>query len=151
MPWNDVQTVELGQAEIPTILADFKIDGCQFLFAGTHPVPPGSRFLTDLRNDQLLKLALLVANRNAAAILVGDLNTTDHSPCFRQLLTRARLRDTRQGFGVQPSWGPFQLLEIPIDHCLVSPHIAVRRRRVGPHLGSDHRPVAIDLQLPAPQ
>jgi endonuclease/exonuclease/phosphatase (EEP) superfamily protein YafD len=84
-----------------------------------------------------------------AALVVGDLNTTDFSPCFRDFLKASGLQDSRQGRGIQASWGPFPLLEIAIDHCLTAPEIAVMQRRVGPHLGSDHRPVIIDLRLPA--
>jgi endonuclease/exonuclease/phosphatase (EEP) superfamily protein YafD len=56
------------------------------------------------------------------------------------------LRDTRAGFGIQASW-PTQIppLGIPLDHCLVSPELVVLDRRLGPAVGSDHRPVILEL------
>jgi endonuclease/exonuclease/phosphatase (EEP) superfamily protein YafD len=148
IPWSSVETIELGRAEVPTVVARFEIDGCDIALVGTHPLPPGSREMAALRNEQLVELARFVQQQDNGIIMAGDLNTTDFSPHFADLLVAANLRDTRQGLGIQPSWGPFPLLEIAIDHCLVSPEIAVLRRTVGPHLGSDHRPVIVDLQLP---
>jgi endonuclease/exonuclease/phosphatase (EEP) superfamily protein YafD len=42
------------------------------------------------------------------------------------------------------------MLGIPLDHCLVSPELAVVDRRRGPHVGSDHLPLLIEIQLPRP-
>ena len=147
IPWRDVQTVELGQAAVPTIVAQFEIDQHPVVLIGTHPLPPGSRSMATLRDEQLVEVAKLVRGQQGAAIVAGDLNTTDFSPCFRDLLATTSLRDSRQGHGIQASWGPFPFLEIAIDHCLVSPEIAVLQRSVGPHLGSDHRPVIVDLRF----
>ena len=143
-PWQAVRTLELGDSEEPSIVAEFG-DG-DFTFVGTHPLPPGSAGLAAVRNNQLLALGEYVANlRPRRIILAGDLNVTSYSPFFTDLLHQTGLVDTRQGFGLQASWGPFRFLEIPIDHCLVSPEMHVLRRRVGGHLGSDHRPVIVDL------
>lgn len=68
---------------------------------------------------------------------------------FRRLLARSGLIDTLRGRGYQPTWpGHFVPLWIPLDHCLVSPDLTVLDRRVGPHVGSDHRPVIVDLAFP---
>jgi endonuclease/exonuclease/phosphatase (EEP) superfamily protein YafD len=42
------------------------------------------------------------------------------------------------------------LVTIPLDHCLVSEEWHVSERRVGPHLGSDHRPVIATLHWAMP-
>lgn len=36
---------------------------------------------------------------------------------------------------------------IPIDHFLLSPDVKVVSREVGPEVGSDHRPVTIDVDI----
>jgi len=36
---------------------------------------------------------------------------------------------------------------VAIDHCLVSPEIAIRDRHIGPDVGSDHFPVVLDFAL----
>ncbi|MCU0878609.1 MAG: endonuclease/exonuclease/phosphatase family protein, partial [Pirellulaceae bacterium] len=79
-------------------------------------------------------------------VLAGDLNLTEHSPYFRDLLRASGLADTRQGIGIQASWSPrVPLLSLPLDHVLVSRELAVVSRRLGPPLGSDHRPVVVQL------
>ena len=80
-------------------------------------------------------------------IVAGDLNVTSFSPYFTVLLHEGNLRDSRQGFGLQTSWTPgLWLFGATIDHCLITSDLAVRRHTIGPHLGSDHRPVSIVLQ-----
>ncbi len=39
-------------------------------------------------------------------------------------------------------------LGLPIDHALVSAGIGIVSRRVGPDIGSDHRPLILDLKIP---
>jgi endonuclease/exonuclease/phosphatase (EEP) superfamily protein YafD len=49
--------------------------------------------------------------------------------------------------GTWPSRLP--LLRLPIDHVLHDPEVWVVRHELGRAVGSDHRPVAVDLRLPA--
>lgn len=148
LPFRDVQTREFGPAGVPTVVATFELSEQEVTFVGTHPLPPGSARMSAYRNEQLSDVAEFVRQQSGPTILAGDLNVTEFSPYFTDLLTATMLRDSRQGFGVQASWAPcLPILEIPIDHCLVSDGIAVTRRRVGPRLGSDHRPVIVDLTV----
>jgi endonuclease/exonuclease/phosphatase (EEP) superfamily protein YafD len=83
-------------------------------------------------------------------VLLGDLNTTSWSPGFQECLQISRLRDSRRGFGVHPTWPARQaVLRITIDHCLVSDGIVVEDHHVGPDVGSDHLPVLIKCRVPA--
>lgn len=152
--WQSVETIEWGTDGAPSIVAEFHSFGT---LIGTHPLPPGSRKIAEMRNDQLRAIGKYCRQQNEAAarngessrlIVAGDLNITSYSPFFHDLLRTANLLDSRQGFGVQASWSPRipLLFSIPIDHCLVSPSLEVINRRVGPKLGSDHRPVMIDLR-----
>ena len=149
LPWTSIETHYFGSAEVPTIVAEFELNGQSLTLIGTHPVPPGSATLAAERNEQLAEIGSFIGGKRDTLVVAGDLNVTSYSPYFHDLLKRCNLRDSRQGYGVQASWSP-QLpgLSIPIDHCLVSPEIAVHSRRIGPHLGSDHRAVIVELQLP---
>jgi endonuclease/exonuclease/phosphatase (EEP) superfamily protein YafD len=58
----------------------------------------------------------------------------------------SRLRDSREGFGIQPTWlSNKPLFMVPIDHVLVSEGINIHKRFTGPDIGSDHRPVIVDF------
>lgn len=46
----------------------------------------------------------------------------------------------------QPTW-PTHRPHSQLDHVLVTPPVRVTSARVGPHSGSDHRPVVVDLAL----
>jgi endonuclease/exonuclease/phosphatase (EEP) superfamily protein YafD len=112
----------------------------------SHPVPPISATNTSLRNQQVMELSRFLAGTEGPTILMADLNMTPWSPTFETLLDQSGLHNTGLGWGLQATWpaGVF-LLRVPIDHVLVSPGVMVLNRMIGPHLGSDHLPVIIDL------
>ena len=98
-----------------------------------HPELPGRAYRLRARMAQLEWLE--EREVQGERLLVGDLNTTSTSPLFRRLLERTGLRDSRAGFGRQPSWNhiPGQVPEavarvvrkvwVPgfaIDHALAS-------------------------------
>lgn len=138
----------IGEADVPSIVARFQIGDQPLTVIATHPVPPVNRLYAADRNRQLTAVAKLAAEQKDPVLLLGDLNTTSWSPYFSDLLQQSGLDDSRAGFGVQPTWPSGRaLLWIPLDHCLVSPSITVRDRRVGPFVGSDHYPVIVELEL----
>jgi endonuclease/exonuclease/phosphatase (EEP) superfamily protein YafD len=66
---------------------------------------------------------------------------------FRDFLATTGLKDSRVGFGWQPTWPTGSMsLRIPIDHVLVEPDLVVLERQVGPDIGSDHLPVRVRLK-----
>jgi len=148
-PLSQARMIGLGEAGLPSIEAEVQIDGQPVWILGTHPLPPSSARNARWRDVQLEHAAAHAASRSGSKLLLGDLNTTPWSPVFRRLLARSGLIDTLRGRGYQPTWpGHFVPLWIPLDHCLVSPDLTVLDRRIGPHLGSDHRPVIVDLAFP---
>jgi len=44
-----------------------------------------------------------------------------------------------------PSGGAGTVLGIPIDHALATPPLVIARRRIGPDVGSDHRPQLLEV------
>lgn len=150
MPFDSVETVELADSEVPTIVARMQVEDRPLVLIGTHPLPPIGGEYTGLRNRQLAALGHLAAKEQESVpvVLAGDLNTTSWSPAFADLLESSGLRDTRLGCGVQPSWPTTSpLIRIPIDHVLVSPDVTLQDRRLGDPIGSDHRPVILDFSV----
>lgn len=154
-PWKDAKRIEFGDAEIPSIEAFFEFNEKQLYFIGTHPLPPTGPEYSRSRNMHFVQLANRIREADHAlpTVVIGDLNCTPWSPYFRKLLAESQLRDSRNGFGNQPSWptsakiSMFGTMRIPIDHALVSRDITVVNRRVGPFVGSDHFPIIVDLGL----
>jgi len=149
IPLTNASVIEIGNAGVPSIIADITVEDQRIHLVGTHPLPPGSSEYARLRNDQLREVASHVGHQPKPTVVLGDLNVTPWSPYFSDLLTDSGLKDTSQGrglFGSWPAWLPFA--RIPLDHCLVSPSIQVADKRLGPQLGSDHLPLGIELIMP---
>jgi len=147
LPFVGASAIDLGAADVPSLEAHFDIDGSPLHIVLTHPVPPGA-WGTRERDVQLRHAAEHARGLGARTVLAGDLNITPWSPMFREMLTISGMRDSRKGFGVHPTWISQMpaALRIPIDHVLTSPDIAVVDCRVGPHIGSDHRPLIVDVR-----
>ncbi|MEM6672249.1 MAG: endonuclease/exonuclease/phosphatase family protein [Planctomycetota bacterium] len=94
-------------------------------------------------------------------LVLGDLNTTSTSPLFTDLCERLDVRDSRPGFGRQPTLklgstlpGPVPIpipgplrVSVAIDHALVSDGLAVLSRETFRIPGSDHRGIHVRLSV----
>ena len=145
---EDLEVRMIGVVRLPTLVARFKIKEKRLTIIGTHPPPPIGDDFAKYRNEQLRELARIASLEEEPVILMGDLNITSWSPFSRDLLEEGGLRDSRRGFGLQPTWPVgFLPLWIPIDHILVSDGVVIHDRFVGPDIGSDHFPVVVDFQF----
>ena len=148
LPVEDLRTVVLGEAGVPSTLATLTIDGERLSLLATHPVPPGGRDGFRLRNEQLAAIPAWLRQLDDHVLLMGDLNCTPFSSYFVELTRDAELSNAAQGFGLQPTWPTDSLLlRIPIDHCLHSDGIWISRFEVGRAFGSDHFPLVVDCVL----
>lgn len=139
-----IQAVNPYPNFVPT--AELTLGDRKLRIFGTHPLAPYNPAELALRNQQMVNLAEIVGPEARSTIVAGDLNTSNWSPCFRGFLRSTGLNDTRLGFGPLTTFpASFRLIQTTIDHCLVSPDIAVVDRRVGPDIGSDHLPIIVDL------
>ena len=129
----------------PFLHASFRFDGSTRHLWLVHPASPMRRRGKFTGFPELDALADVVAKQEGSTIVVGDLNTTDGSPHFRDFLGVTGLRDSRRGFGRQASWPVGSPFQIAIDHAFVSNDWAVVERKQGPSIGSDHRPFWIEL------
>jgi endonuclease/exonuclease/phosphatase (EEP) superfamily protein YafD len=137
-----------SEDDVPSLKATFSVGLKQITLLATHPVPPVRGEMFEWRNRQLAQIASWVRSVRGPCIVVGDLNMSLWSPYHARLLRDSGLKNARQGFGVLPSWPtmiPF--MEIPLDHCLISPGIGVRAIHTGPKIGSDHLPLIVELAL----
>jgi len=149
-PFRNAQTIYLGSAGVPTIMAEVVTPQGVCTILATHPLPPAGRLYAHLRNEQLAALAQYCQQITGPLLVLGDLNVTPWSPFFLRLLQDSGLYDSAHGFGVQATWPVDNiLLRIPIDHCLHSPDIQVVDRSVGPDVGSDHFPLGVEFNLPS--
>lgn len=148
IPLEYVSIEYWGQAEVPSIVATVHLDNRPVTLLFTHPVPPVNQQYFKWRNAQLETIASKRGQWANDLILIGDLNTSSWSYYFKKFVRDLGVRDSRLGFGLQPSWpAGLPLLWTTIDHCLVSDNLAVFNRRTGQHIGSDHYPVYIEVGI----
>ncbi|MDP6565939.1 MAG: endonuclease/exonuclease/phosphatase family protein [Alphaproteobacteria bacterium] len=148
-PFADHEIVMLSAAAVPSVLAEFDLDGRNFFVLATHALPPTSSNLARHRREHLAGIPALLRQLDAPVLLLGDLNASPWSYPFRRLLEQTKLRDGSRGRGFQPTWPTAMWpLLIPLDHCLYSAGISILDKIVGPHLGSDHYPVIVDFMVP---
>ncbi len=137
--------LDLGTLGFPAIRAFITAGGRRLTVFVVHPPPPVADLFREERVTQMKNLAALVAKEEDVVVL-GDLNMTPWSPIFRDLLAVTGLQDARTGFGVQATWPatmPWMLM--PVDHCLVSEDLVVKRCYAGSDIGSDHYPVVVEI------
>ncbi|MGD2156339.1 MAG: endonuclease/exonuclease/phosphatase family protein [Anaerolineales bacterium] len=147
-PLVKAETTSFGPYRVPSLVAEISVGEDPLTLIVTHSPPPKSAAGFLYRNQHLSSLADYVDSLQNAAMVVGDLNITSWSQFFKAFLQDSGLRDSRPGFGVQPTWpADFPVLLIPIDHALVSSHIVVHHRAVGPKVGSDHYPVILNFSI----
>jgi endonuclease/exonuclease/phosphatase (EEP) superfamily protein YafD len=118
-----------------TVIAPFG----EFELIAVHPMPPLSPRWHRRRDGLFAALAVRAAR---PAIVVGDFNATPWSSAAAVLARGG----WRWSGGVQPTW-PHSAWGIPIDALWAHGPWQVVRREVGPAIGSDHRPIRVDLRL----
>ncbi len=147
-PVRSLQKHLVGEARLPLLVAEIEHDGRDLTVIAAHPLPPVSSRAARERLTYLRAIAEHARRAKGPVIVAGDLNITSGSPYFHDLLAAGELRDSRRGFGPQPSWPGFIWpLRMCIDHVLVSEEVQVHNRQLGPATGSDHLPVIIDFTL----
>lgn len=125
-----------------------------------HPIVPIKPDLFHRRNAFLAEITAYLQQQPKSLIFLGDLNLTPWSPYYNRFVSKTSLRNTRLGFGIEPSWledGTYnnypnwfaKFIKLPIDHILVRGNIkvvdcqAVKVKAAK----SDHRILWSDLAL----
>jgi endonuclease/exonuclease/phosphatase (EEP) superfamily protein YafD len=147
-PFDRASIRRYGPLGRPTAVGTLTLDGRELAVVATHPPPPVTGELSAARDRQLAELADAAPTLSDRVLVLGDLNASPWSAAFREFVGAARLYDSRRGFGLQPTWPSGSVLTgIPIDHVLYSNGLGVVDRRVGPDVGSDHRPVIATIAV----
>ncbi len=148
LPLAGARHFDLDYPDAPAIAARILTARGALTFVGVHldwPVTPAS---VSGRNRQLAALGAYLAGLEGPTVLAGDLNLTPWPARFVRLLETANLRDPARRRLLRNTWPSLApALGIAIDHCLVTPGVAVAGFRVGAAFGSDHRPLIVDLGL----
>jgi endonuclease/exonuclease/phosphatase (EEP) superfamily protein YafD len=141
--------VELADAlDLPATVTTYAVNGQPVRLMNIHTRSPYTTGRARQHEEEFEKLTAWVKETDGPLIVAGDFNSTPWSPLFRKLLAETRLQQARQGFGVVGSWPTFfGPVRTPIDHVLVTPDIGVVNFRLGPPVGSDHRPLVVDLHI----
>jgi len=139
-----------GHAPIGAMIAEVEGD-TPFTLLGVHSHKPTSAAGALSQHALFTWLAARCRTENARGrpvVLMGDFNSTPWARAFRQFTAQTQLRDTSRGVLFGATWSVRLPQRLLIDHAFVSPEWQVLRREVGPDLGSDHRPLLLDLALP---
>ena len=158
-PLSRVAVERFGTESSKNLVAQLQVSGQSLSLVAAHPLPPVHPAIFHSRNRLLDEVGQYVRSQSNPVLLSGDLITSMWSPYYRLLEYQTVLLNARDGFGIWPTWpvksshvrlpgGPLtSLMQIPIDHCLVSPELAVTGLHTGMTTGSDHLPVIVDLRL----
>ncbi|MFB2837964.1 endonuclease/exonuclease/phosphatase family protein [Aerosakkonemataceae cyanobacterium BLCC-F167] len=157
-PFADIRADRLNSQGNHNIIANIEVNKQLIQVIGIHPLVPLTRSNFHRRNHQLAALSKYIQKQKQPLILMGDFNTTPWSPYYRELINETKLYNTRLGFGILPSWPRtathvrlpswlIPLVNIPIDHCLVSQQFRVRQIYTGKNANSDHASLIVDLVL----
>jgi endonuclease/exonuclease/phosphatase (EEP) superfamily protein YafD len=112
---------------------------------GIHPLAPVTAEDAELRNEQLRWVGERARSRSGEAVVVGDFNATPWSHVFRTAFTDVGLLNSLVGSGPAATWRVGTIWQLPIDNAVLTDRLGVVSHQVGPDLGSDHRPLLIEV------
>jgi endonuclease/exonuclease/phosphatase family metal-dependent hydrolase len=142
----------------------------RFAVVAVHPRSPRWQERWEEGNDvaiALIAVSLKLESEGLPVVVLSDLNSTPSGWRSRHICAETDLRRAKPLFvcdGTYPDVVPWNLrarsstniparwpLSIAIDDALISPDIEVTGWRVEARLKSEHRPVTVELRIPAPQ
>lgn len=146
-PIAQVQPVDFAHDGLPSLVGIVLVDRKALQVVGLHTHWPVLPSLLQSRDRVLVGAAGRVAGVEIDSVLLGDLNLTPYAPAFARLLEQSGLRDAFGDRLWRPTWqAGLWPLALPIDHVLVPVSSCVLDAKVGPSIGSDHRPVRVTLR-----
>jgi endonuclease/exonuclease/phosphatase (EEP) superfamily protein YafD len=156
-PLENIQVMDFASNGIPSITAGIQFDRNYLNIIATHPIPPMDESLAEQQKLHLENLANFTQSKReitasintTPVVIAGDLNSTLWSPRYREFMSSSGLINTRQGKGIYPSWPAGgiigDLLQIPLDHVLVTDNIHTQKFEKLDSINSDHFPIYVEL------
>jgi endonuclease/exonuclease/phosphatase (EEP) superfamily protein YafD len=128
-----------------TVIARLRLSGETVTVVVTHV---HTTFAGSIHVRQLEALAAAARSQLGKHVVVcGDFNTPPWTGPLRDFAADADLHDlygSRAWSGYSwPTWGSF--LRVPLDNCFVGKDMAVAGHHDGSDVGSDHRPLIVDV------
>ena len=137
LPLENIEGLHISPDYPWSIQASLTINKREVTILNFHPLPPGDAYNAVLRDKHLQIARQFALDQKDLCIIAGDFNVTPWSPAYKDLLKDSGLYNTRRGFGLLLTWPQIFPL-IPLTHM-----------QRGPNLGSDHRPLLIQLHIPS--
>ncbi|MFP4502982.1 MAG: endonuclease/exonuclease/phosphatase family protein [Candidatus Hydrogenedentota bacterium] len=144
----------LAEEGIPAVEFSIEVAARQVQLLNIHMASPWSPGRARRHKAQLKALARYLAekagNKASPLILTGDLNSSYYAPLYRMLIRKSGLNGSQMAWGLLGTWPSFlpPPLRIALDHTLVTPGIQIVNCRIGAGVGSDHKPLIVDLYVP---
>lgn len=147
-PVLSAETIVFAPGATPAASLVLRWRGVPVRLLGVHLHWPLGGQNAGLRNAELSGIARFALSQPQPLLVAGDFNLSPWSPWFSGLIARSGLSHCGLGQGLYASWpAPLGGLGIAIDHCLASRHWRSLELSTGAALGSDHRPLIVDLAL----
>ena len=142
-----------GELRFAPVWADIDVGGTLVRVIGVHTALPLDRWGYRNQSRYLDVVAKAARDFGGPVIVAGDFNLTHWTGRFSRFSAAGRLRRVAPTGLLARTWYPPTLgalapvLALPIDHVLVRGPIRVVDARIGPEIGSDHRPQIVNLRL----
>ncbi|WP_299700085.1 endonuclease/exonuclease/phosphatase family protein [uncultured Pontibacter sp.] len=152
LPLHNSQVKFLKHEQVPSIHTEVNISGkASFVLHAMHPVPPKpSKHPDNIGEEEveLLKVGVMVKQRQLPTVVAGDFNDVAWSNTSRLFGTDSKLGDIRIGRGLYNSFDATSyIMRWPLDHIYVSDEFKVLNLQKLPKFGSDHFPIYVELAL----
>ena len=151
LPLTSTEVRHLVEAEVPSLFLTAELpSGEDVSLVFLHPRPPRPDIQQDseLRDAELVLAGREVAQFDGPVVVAGDLNDVAWSHTTHLFQRLSGLLDPRIGRGTYSTFhADHWWLRYPLDHVFHSDHFALVELRRLPHVGSDHFPILIELEI----
>ena len=141
--------------EVPTILGAVDViitvplGNQEVTILGVSVERPVNGIAYSERIDDFAAINARISRNTTPTVIIGNLEASRWSHAFSVIANN--MKNSEDGFGYMATYPAYDLPLVaefagtPVDHALYVGPITVSHRRVGPNLGTDHRPLLIDV------